>query len=282
MRRNHCIGIALGALLLAPLPASLLAQNDTGVTGKINEQVIAARVATKDKRYADAEALMLPVTAEKPDLLVPRLELGFAQLGEKKYAEAESTFKIVLGTDPASQKLAHSDDFYQKGPGPEGEATHNTRNTAGSTALATQNRTPEIKGVAYSSLGEIYIRTNRIPEAQEAFDTAVKSNPSQAALYLRNETTFFFQTGNSDGQLAAAEKAIAVDPTRAILYYFKAQALTSKATVDPKTQKMVLPPGCAEAYQKYLQIEPNGQFAPDTRSLLAAAGIPASGKTAKN
>ena len=221
---------------------------------------------------------MLQATSEKPDLLVPRIELGLAQLGEKKYAEAETTFKIVLGTDPASQQLAHSDDFYQKGPGPEGEATHSSRNAVGGTALAPQNRTPQIKGVALSSLGEIYIRTSRIPEAQQSFDDAVKSNPGDAALYLRNETIFFFQTGNSDAQLAAAEKALAVDPTRASLYYFKAQALTSKATVDPKTQKMVLPPGCAEAYQKYLQLDPNGQFAPDTRSLLAAAGIPASGK----
>jgi len=66
-------------------------------------------------------------------------------------------------------------------------------------------------------------------------------------LYRRNETITFFQASNSDAQFAAAEKAIALDPTRAALYYFKAQALVSKATIDPKTQKMVLAPGCAEA-----------------------------------
>ena len=83
----------------------------------------------------------------------------------------------------------------------------------------------------------------------------------------------FFKAGQSEAQLAAAEKAIAVDPTRASLYYFKAQALVSKATIDSQTQKMTLPPGCAEAYQKYLQLEPNGQFSADAKGILSAAGV---------
>jgi hypothetical protein len=58
--------------------------------------------------------------------------------------------------------------------------------------------------------------------------------------------------------LAAAEKAIAVDPKRAMLYYFKAQALTSKAAIDSQTQKLVLPRGCVEAYRKYPELEVNG------------------------
>jgi len=46
-----------------------------------------------------------------------------------------------------------------------------------------------------------------------------------------------------------------------------------KATSDPKTGEVILPPGCAEAYQKYLQLEPNGQFSADAKGVLAAAGI---------
>jgi tetratricopeptide (TPR) repeat protein len=69
------------------------------------------------------------------------------------------------------------------------------------------------------------------------------------------------------------DKAIALDPTRAALYYFKAQALVSKATIDPQTQKMVLAPGCAEAYQKYLELEPNGPYAADAKGVLSGAGI---------
>ncbi len=48
-------------------------------------------------------------------------------------------------------------------------------------------------------------------------------------------------------------------------------ALQAKATVDPKTQKMVLLPGCVEGYQKYLQLDPNGPNAADARNIIAAA-----------
>jgi tetratricopeptide (TPR) repeat protein len=283
-----CIsGTVLTAALLIALPLTMIAQGDAGkprtdggaakVVQGVNGDVLAARAATRDKRYSDAEALMLKDTAQKPELILPWMELGLAQMGLKKYPEAEVSFKTALGIDTKSLQVQHSSDFYQADTP---QTTHASRNTAGGEVVAEQNRTPEIKGVGYSSLGEIYIRTKRIPEAEAAFDTAVKANPSQAALYLRNETIFFFQTGNADGQLAAAEKGIAIDPTRAMLYYFKGQALASKATVDP-TGKMLLPPGCAEAYQKYLQLEPNGQFANDSKSFLTAAGVPP-GKSGKS
>jgi tetratricopeptide (TPR) repeat protein len=252
---------------------------DSSAVESINSDLIAARAATKEKRYADAEAIMLKVTADKPQMIVPWLELGLAQLGLKKYADAESDFQIALGIDPKSDEIRHSDEYYR--PNKPG-VTKISRNTMGGYAINEQSRTPEIKGVGYSSLGEIYLRTKRIPEAQAAFDAAVKANPSQAALYLRDETIFFFQIGNSEAQLTAAEKALAVDPARPMLYYFRGQALASKATVDPKTQKLTLPPGCAESYRKYLEMEPNGQFAADAKSFLIAAGVPIPTKTARN
>jgi len=33
---------------------------------------------------------------------------------------------------------------------------------------------------------------------------------------------------------------------------------------------MILPPGCAEAYQKYLQLDPKGQFSADAKGVLAS------------
>jgi len=241
---------------------------------KINAAVVAARAATKEKRYADAEALMLPITRSRPELVIPWMELGLAQLGLKQYAEAENSFKTALGTDAKSQDRSHSDDFYQNPNDPHAvapNATRQSRNTMGGTVNSGQERPPAVLGAAYAGLGEIYIHQGKVPEAQAAFLTAVQSNPEQAPLYLGNETIFFFQAGNADAQLAAAEKAIAVDPKRAMLYYFKAQALTSKATVDPQTQKLVLPPGCVEAYRKYLELEPNGQFVADAKGVLAAS-----------
>lgn len=243
----------------------------------LNAEIIAARKATAEKRFTDSEAMMSKVTADDPKLILPWVELGLAQLGLKKYPDAQNSFKMALGIDPDSIQRAHSDDFYQnndKTGTVAPTATRNSRNTVGGVINNAQSHTPGIKGVSWASLGEIYAHESKIKDAEEAFDIAVVAFPQQAAQYRRNETIVFFQIGNSDAQFAAAEKAIALDPTRAALYYFKGQALISKATIDPTTQKMVLPPGCADAYQKYLDLDPNGPYSADAKGVLTGAGIP--------
>jgi len=40
--------------------------------------------------------------------------------------------------------------------------------------------------------------------------------------------------------------------------------------VDPKTQKMIPPPGCLEAYQKYLDLAPTGLYASEVKAILAS------------
>jgi hypothetical protein len=81
---------------------------------------------------------------------------------------------------------------------------------------------------------------------------------------------FVFQNvGNADASAAAADKAIAADPKSPLPYYLKGQALISKATVDSKTGVYVLPPGCEEAYQKYIDLAPTGPYVNDVKAILA-------------
>jgi tetratricopeptide (TPR) repeat protein len=273
------IVVAFSMNYLCLAPASGLGQNtnESGSIENVNAAVVAARAATKDQHYTEAESLMLKVTAARPEMVVPWAELGLAQLGLKKYSEAENDFKTALGIDAASLKREHAEDFYQPVDTKSAVAPAATRasgNNVGHTVSSGQKRPPELLGPTYASLGEVYIREGKISEGQAAFDTAVRDYPADAAHYRRNETILFFQLGNTDAQLDAAEKAIALDPSRAMLYYFKAQALVGKASIDTKTQKMILPPGCADAYQKYLDLDPGGQFSADANGVLTAAGIP--------
>jgi len=261
---------------MAPIPNAA----DRTVTRKESENVNAvlteARKATAEKRYSDSEKLVLPLTQENPAMILPWVELGTAELGLKKYADAENSFKMALGIDPQSMQRAQKDKFYMQPDAPgvvAASATRASRNTVGGTVTTGDTRTPEIQGVGWASLGEVYAHEGKIAEAQSAFDTAVKALPTQSATYRHNEAVVFFAAGQPDAQFAAAEQAIALDPARAANYYFKGQALVGKATSDPKTGKIILPPGCAEAYQKYLQLEPNGPFSADAKGVLSAAGI---------
>ncbi len=277
MKRARLAPLLIVATSLSSLSVPAYAAQDASpakFSGDVNAALTTARADNKDKRFADAETLMLQITSAQPNLILPWIELGTAQIGLKKYKDAEKSFKIALGVDPASLKLEHHGDFYapEEANAVAPSATRASR--VGGTVTNAESRTPEIKGVSYASLGEIYIKTGKSDEAEKAYDEAVKANPTGAALYRGNETIYFFQAGNAEGQLAAAEQAIAVDPNRAILYYFKAQALVNKATIDPKTQKMQLPPGCADAYKKYLSLDPNGQFSADAKGVLNSAGLP--------
>jgi tetratricopeptide (TPR) repeat protein len=202
----------------------------------------AADIAAKEAeirtaKYTDAETLMLRDTQAKPDASVLWLQLGQAQLGLKKYDDAEMSFKKALSLEAV----------------------------AGKPSLATQ-------GGADSGLGEIYARAGKVPEANAAYDAAAKINPASAELYLYNESVIFFQEHNSAAQAAAADEAIQADPTSAISYYLKGNGLVASTTVDPKTQQLIAPPGCLEAYQKYLELAPNGPYASEVKGILAGFG----------
>ena len=109
-------------------------------------------------------------------------------------------------------------------------------------------------------------------DAADAYEQAAKAQPANAGMYYFNEAATLYNAGKLAEAAAAADKAIAADPKRADAYYIKGQALIPKATVDPKTQKIVAPPGCMEAYQTYLELAPDGPHAADVKGILEGIG----------
>lgn len=201
----------------------------------------ATDAAVKTAKYNDIVSLMTKDTELKPDEALLWVQLGYGQLGLKKFDDAATSYKKALDLETASKK-------------PRGS----------------------VIGQAQSGLGEIYARTGKVPEANTAFDAAAKADPPNAQLYLRNQAVIFFQENNPAAQSAAADIAIKDDPNPndpglALMYYLKAQGLVINATVDSGGH-FVLPPGCAEAYHKYLDLAPNGQFAGEVANILQQAG----------
>ncbi len=213
--------------------ARATAQQMLGTTAS-KADLDAKELEIKTAKYTEIETLMTKDATAKPDASVLWAQLGQAQLGLKKYDEAEATYKKVLDLEATAKKP-----------------------------------NPGVQGLANSGLGEIYARTGKVPEANAAYDAAAKANPAQAGFYLKNEAVIFFQVNNADAQVAAADRAIALDPTQPLLYYLKGQGLIGKATFDATTNKIVPPPGCKEAYQKYLELAPTGMYAGEVKGILA-------------
>jgi tetratricopeptide (TPR) repeat protein len=129
-----------------------------------------------------------------------------------------------------------------------------------------------VQAAALNELGEVQAGLGKVPDSQAAYDKAAQLDPKSAAMYYGNEAIMMDRAGQVDATVAAADKAIAADPSKPLPYYLKGKALINKATVDPKTQKIIAPEGCAEAYQKYLELAPNGQFAADAKAILDQLG----------
>ena len=191
----------------------------------------------KTAKYTDIQSVMTKDTALKADEPLLWNNLAYAQAGLKDYDDAIATYKKSIDIESASKKP----------------------------------RMPVI-AVADAGLGEIYARTGKVPEANAAYDASAKADPANAALNLRNEAVIFYQENNGPAQIAAADEAIKIDPNQAILYYIKGQGLVQNATVDPKTNRIVLPPDCTAAYQKYLDLAPEGPYANEVASILQQAG----------
>ena len=231
--------------------AQASAQQQLG-SGATKQALEAKTEEIKTAKYTDAEQLMQKDIAAvtdmakggglKPEFAILFARLGQAQNGLKKYDDAATSFKKALDLEGTNKK-------------PQ----------------------PEVQGLAQSGIGEALARQGKNDDAMAAYDAAAKINPAQAEFYLKNETVIFFQQGNSAAQVAAADKAIAAapnpdDPNLAVVYYLKGQGLVGNSTVDPKTNKIVLPPGCAEAYQKYLELAPTGPYSADAKGILQQAG----------
>ncbi len=213
------------------------AMKDNAVIKNLNANLAKARQDITDKNYTEADSLMTQATQAKPDAAVLWLELGAAQNGEKKYDDAIASLKKALDLNAASKK-------------PD----------------------PQIEGGVQNELGRVYASQNKVPDSQAAFEAAAKADPTKAGMYYTNEAIIMSQSGKTDETVAAADKAIAADPTKPIPYYLKGQALVSKATLDPKTQKIVAPPGCIESYEKYLELAPDGPMAAEVKQVLEGMG----------
>lgn len=202
----------------------------------------------KSAKYTDIETMMTKDTEMRPTEPVLWAYLGQAQVGLKKYDDAITSYKKALETDAAAKKP-----------------------------------NPAVEGMANSGLGEIYARTGKAADANAAYEAAAKANPTSAGMYYRNQAVIFFQQGNAEAQVAAADTALKNDPNDALLYYLKGQGLVNKATIDPKTQRIVLPDDCTAAYQKYLDLAPTGPYAAEVQGILQQAGqkVTSSYKAAK-
>ena len=224
----------------------------------LNTLLTQARADNKAGNYDAAIKAMQDATAAKPDEGILWITLGDAQLGAADTAAKAAKAAGTSPTDPAiAGKYNDAATSYKKGV---------------DLNAASKKPSPETAAVGYNQLGQVYAKQGNAKDAADAYEQAAKAVPTNAGMYYFNEAATLYNAGKLPESEAAADKAIAADPKKAEAYYIKGQALITQATVDPKTQKIVAPPGTAEAYQMYLELAPDGPHATDVKGILDSIG----------
>jgi tetratricopeptide (TPR) repeat protein len=122
----------------------------------------------------------------------------------------------------------------------------------------------------YNNLADVYAKTHKVDDAVKTYELASQLDPAGAAGYNYNIGVVYHNAGQADKAVEAFDKVIAADPTKADAYYLKGIDMLAKATL--KGDKMVAPEGTAEAFQKYLELQPNGPNAEPAKAMLANIG----------
>jgi tetratricopeptide (TPR) repeat protein len=112
-------------------------------------------------------------------------------------------------------------------------------------------------------------RAKKFDEAQNELAKAAALDPPNAGRYFYNLGALLTNNGQAEPAGQAFKKAIEADPNYADAHYQYGIYLVGKAQITPDG-KVTPPPGTAEAFQKYIELKPDGPFAESAKSMLAS------------
>lgn len=143
------------------------------------------------------------------------------------------------------------------------------RERVGEEALAAYNQAISLKPdpAYHNNMGLLLIRLQRVEEGSAELERAAEMAPENAGTYYFNLGATMVNTGNTERAIAAFKKATEVQPDFANAYYQLATVLVG--TAQMKEDGSVVPaPGTVEAYQKYLDLEPQGPYAASAQAMV--------------
>jgi tetratricopeptide (TPR) repeat protein len=237
---------------------------------QVNEKLKAASAAMQAQppNYDTAIASLNDATQ-----MVPNEGRVWCQLGSAYLASTSGQ------TDPAEKTKRFTEAYTDLTKGIDLENKASDAQASASATGGAQKKPEEAaadanrKASCYNNLGSAALHTGKADEAANAYKKAADLDPAHAGAYYFNLGVVLHTSAkDADGRKQAAaafDKAIAADPNKADAYYLKGADLIALATSD-SSGKLSAPEGTAEAFQKYLELQPNGPHAEEAKQMLTA------------
>jgi Flp pilus assembly protein TadD len=123
----------------------------------------------------------------------------------------------------------------------------------------------------YNNLGNVLARAGKIDEARAAYTKSAELDPTKAATAWRNFGISLYNANRGGDAIEPLQKSAELDPKNAQTWYLLGACLVYKMTVKKVGDKDVpeFAPGTIEAYQKAVELDPNGPFGQQAKEGLA-------------
>lgn len=128
----------------------------------------------------------------------------------------------------------------------------------------------------HNNLGSLLVRAGRLEDALLHFKKAALLDPERAATPQFNLGAALLNVGRVEEALPALRQAVRLDPTMAVAQFFLGTALfrvAEKQSSRPWSERPRERAEIVSAFQRYLQLEPEGVYVRQARDYLELLGV---------
>ncbi|HLK67422.1 MAG TPA: tetratricopeptide repeat protein [Bryobacteraceae bacterium] len=240
-------------------------------TGKVSDELTrgmsAEQKAALEKQMKESSEKM-----KKRAELNDAFNAGMAAEEGKQWDQAVTSYTKAGELDPTQQAVwAHLGAVYMKvaetKTGPDYDAAIQKAMDAYTKAIELKPEDPASHNNYALALG----KAKKFNEMQAELKKAADLDPANGGKYYYNLGAMLVNSNQGDAASEAFKKAIELTPTYADAYYQYAVTLVGKAQIGADG-KVTPVPGTVEAFQKYLDLAPNGQYAQSAKDMMTSLG----------
>jgi tetratricopeptide (TPR) repeat protein len=236
-------------------------------------EALKARVAAGDALIAQERQVKADLTkapADQRDALKQKL----ADLSNQAVTEFKEAQKTLGEKDPNAPLV-----LFKLGEAYDAAGRNEEAAEVYKQAVALK---PDVPGY-YNNLGNVLARAGKIDEAKAAYTKSAELDPANAATAWRNFGISLYNANRLGDAVEPFQKSADLDPKNAQTWYLLGASLVYKMSTKKVGDKIEVQfaPGTIEAYQKAVELDPNGTWGQQAKQGLEQLQLMAPGLDTK-
>src|SRR5262245_16666932 len=223
------------------------------------------RQLTKEELEAKAK---IDEANKKQDTMKAHFDRGRELYASKQYDQALEQFQRAAELDPSQHVIYANLAESYKNLRKYDEAITNYNKAL---EILSQNPKADPQTIAsyHMNMGIIHGMAGKPEEASAEMKKCAELNPTNASQAYYNLGAILVNSGKSAEAVEAFKKSAEANPKNADAQYQLGISLTGMASVTPDG-KTIPAPGTIEAFQKYLELAPDGKYAAQAKGMIEA------------